>query len=179
MTEEAEHLEIGGIDFSLAISSVAHGPETNVRLLTGHEKDINEWQKKFSEISDCEGISFKCLFTPSVLDLTPHLEEAHLFVAPLKPDSTLFGVEALSAIAAGVPILVSENCGVVPLLKSSKDSAIHENTAQGWNERITNKLRARKEAQVKAKTLREELLLDTKITESQLDACQIICGKCS
>ena len=64
----------------------------------------------------------------SVADLKPHLEEAHLFIAPLKPDSTLFGVETLEAIAAGVPALVSENCGVVSLLNITEDSVISENT---------------------------------------------------
>ena len=188
MTKEAGDLEVDGIDFPLAVSStaeartrfsVAHGIETKVRFLTSHEKDIDQWGKMFGQIPKSRGLSFQCLHTPSVADLKPHLEEAHLFIAPLKPDSTLFGVETLEAIAAGVPVLVSENCDVVSLLNITEDSVISENTCEVWRDGIIHKLGAQEEAQVKTDELREQLLLETNIAASQLDVCRVICGRFS
>ena len=186
MTEEAEDLEVDGIDFLLAVSStaeararfsVAHGIETKVRFLTGHEKDIDQWQEMCGRIPNSRDLFVHRFHTPNVADLKPHLEEAHLFIAPLKPDSTLFGVETLEAIAAGVPVLVSKDCDVVSLLNITEDSVISENTCEIWRDGIIHKLGAGEEAQVKADELRQQLLLETNIAASQLGVCRIICGR--
>ena len=182
MTEETEALKVDGLDFSLAISSVAKasvGKKANVRFLTAQEKDEELWEKKFREIPNCDRISFQCFVASAAPELKSHMEKAHLFLECLKPDSTLFGVGTLGAIAAGVPVLVSENCGVVSLLKFPEDSKM-KNTCDEWSAGITRKLREEKETDMNAnEKLRKQLLLDTNITKSQLDSCLEICGRFS
>ena len=111
------------------------------------------------------------------------LRKSNLFILPLKPDSPLFGTEALPAVAAGVPILVSNHSGIASVLKTIlqdksvvKESSL-EPDEETWKDRILQKLLRPEESQRTAARLREQLLLDSSIVQSHLDFIQIIAGK--
>ena len=123
--------EVNGLDFPLAVASTYKsskhildfdGLKTNFVLLTNNKEDKEEWKKEFSEILEREGskgrsLNFQSDGPETLEKLKTHLRKSNLFILPLKPDSPLFGTEALSAIAAGVPILVSSHSGIVSILK--------------------------------------------------------------
>ena len=102
---------------------------------------------------------------------------------PLKPDSPLFGTEALSAIAAGVPVLVSRYSGIGRLLqKMAEDEPVvygtkSESPLETWKERILQKLLRPEESQKTADRLREQLLLDASIAQTYLDFINIVASK--
>ena len=57
------------------------------------------------------------------------MKRTAVMLLPLKPDSPLFGVEALMAAYSEVPILVSSNSGIASLMKSmGEGEAIVYNT---------------------------------------------------
>ena len=104
-------------------------------------------------------------------------------ILPLKPDSPLFGSESLSAIAAGVPVLVSSHSGIASLLetmyegesiirKSSTDSDINV-----WKDGILWRLLQPEDSQRTANRLRERFLLDTGIAQTHLDFIGTVGGK--
>ena len=101
----------------------------------------------------------------------------------MKPDSPLFGTEALAAIAAGVPVLVSRYSGIAQLLqRMGKDEHVvygikSEPIIDIWKDRILERLLRPEESQRSANRLREQLLLDTSIAETHLDFINIIASK--
>ena len=106
-----------------------------------------------------------------------------MFLLPLKPDSPLFGTEALAAIAAGVPVLISRYSGIAWLLqKMSEDEPVvygtkFERPLDKWKDRILQKLLRPDQSQKAANRLREQLLLDTNIAQTHLDFINIIASK--
>ena len=104
-----------------------------------------------------------------------------MFLLPLKQNSPVFGTEALAAIAAGVPVLVSRYSGLAALLREIQqdEPVVHKNEAEikVWKERIISKLVNPKAAQQRAITLREKLLLDTSIVQTHLDFISITTGR--
>ena len=106
-------------------------------------------------------------------------------ILPLKPHSPIFGTEALSAIAAGVPVLVSNHSGMKALLETiyQVDSIILETTmnsdTETWKEGILQKLLRPEDSQRKADRMREQLLLDTSIGQTHLDFIRTLLGKIS
>ena len=107
-----------------------------------------------------------------------------MFLLPLKADSPLFGAEALAAIAAGVPVLLSKDSGLASLLNTmiEDEPIVGKNklkvNAQTWKERIIQKLVKPEESQHTARKLREQFLLDTSIAQTHLDFINTIAGKC-
>ena len=106
-----------------------------------------------------------------------------MFLLPLKPDSPLFGTEALAAIAAEVPILVSRYSGIARLLRGmAEDESVvcgvkFESILDIWKDRILQKLLRPGESQRTADRLREQLLLDTSIAQTHLDFINIVASK--
>ena len=104
-------------------------------------------------------------------------------ILPLKQGSPIFGSEALSAIAAGVPILVPNHSGIASLLQtlSEDKSIIRESTLDSevtaWREGILQKLLQPEESQRMANRMKEQLLLDTSIAETHLDFIRTVVGK--
>ena len=94
------------------------------------------------------------------------MRKSNLFLFPLKSDSRLFGAEALAAIAAGVPVLVSRDSGLASLLDTmvEDESIVGKNklkvNAELWKERIIQKLVNPEDSQQTAKRLREQLLVE-------------------
>ena len=103
---------------------------------------------------------------------------------PLKPDSPLFGVEALMAACSGVPILVSSNSGIASLMNSVGEgeaivyntTGILQNDSKVWSEKIYQKISDPQNAQIMAQSLRGTLLLDTSIAASHIEFIKIVTG---
>ena len=108
-----------------------------------------------------------------------------MFILPLKLHSPIFGTEALSAVAAGIPVLVSSHSGMASILQilSQDDAIVHETSGEPdketWKDRILQKLLRPEDAQRMANALRERLLLDSSIAETHLDFTKVIAGKIS
>ena len=186
---ERKDMEISGIDFELAVTATVaaakhivtfDGLKTNFIVLTQNKEDADGWKKEFTELIQkqeikCGALHFQSDGPETLKKLNIHLRRSNLFLLPLKSDSPLFGTEALAAIAAGVPILVSENCGISFVLESLAqiDSMVQEpalvSDPDTWRDAIIKKLVKPEEAQRAANRLREQLLLDKTIAQTHLD----------
>ena len=197
MMREQNDSEINGLDFALAVTSTAEASKhiqdfervkTSFVMLTDNQEGKEQWKKQFFEVLQKEEFKGKSLqFRPdapeTVEKLKTHLRKSNLFILPLKPDSPLFGAEVLSAVAAGIPILVSNHSGIASVLETMcqdesivKESALQPD-AKTWKEAIIMKLVKPEEAKRAATTLREQLLLDTSIAQTHLDFTKTIIGK--
>ena len=140
--------------------------KTNFVLLKNNKEDKEECRNEFSELIKKEDSKGRSLHfqsdAPETIDkLKTHMRKSNLFILPLKPDSSIFGTEALSAVAAGVPILVSQDSGIASLLEAMvqtgsilQESSLetHEKT---WRDGIIQKLVKPHEAKRAANSLRE------------------------
>ena len=159
MSGEIKDLDITGLDFPLAVNATigaaehirdSDGVRTNLTMLAAHEDDTGRWKsiniKILQRKKQHTGLSFKTEVPTDINKLQSHLNRSNLFLVPLKPDSPLFGTEALSAIAAGVPVLVSRYSGIGRLLqKMTEDEPVvygtkSESPLETWKERILQKL---------------------------------------
>ena len=138
-------------------------------LLT-EQNEKQEWEH--------EG-SFQCKFVPEIEDLKYHMRKSDLFLLPLKVSSPLFGTEALSAIATGVPALVPRHTTMDSLLMemNAEKSVISEPHIDAWAQRISQMIRNPDAAQHEASNLKDRLLLDTSISATHLDCINIISGR--
>ena len=197
MSGEIKDLDISGLHFPLVVTAAAgasdyiqfsDGVKIKLSLLTANEDDKDTWKEDYenilraNNISDT-GLSFQTQ-APTTLDkMKIHLRRNHLFLLPFRQNSPLFGTEALAAIAAGVPVLISKDCGLASLLDTMiEDESIVGKTkmkenAGSWKERIIQKLVKPEESNQTAKKLREQLLLDTSIAQSHLDFVNRIAGR--
>ena len=149
-------------------------------MINANGKTVLKIQKR---TLDDTSLSFQTE-APSTLDkMKIHLRKSNLFLLPLKQNSPLFGTEALAAIAAGVPLLLSKDSGLASLLDTmiEDEPIVGKNklkvNVQSWKERIIQKLVKPAESQQMAKRLREQLLLDTSIAQTHLDFINIVAGK--
>ena len=160
ITGDRKDLDIGGLDFSLATAAVSgaskhilefDGLKTNFVVITDHEEDKAKWKSDFVELTKSEeGLTRALNFRPdspeNVEKLKVQLRKSNLMILPLKPGSPLFGSEALPAIAAGVPVLVSSHSGIASLLETlhQDESITRESTLDSdvnqWRDRILQKL---------------------------------------
>ena len=196
MSGEIKDLCVNGLDFPLAVSATAgasdyiqfnDGVKIKLSLLAANEDDKSKWKETFKDILQERnlkdtGLSFHSE-APLALDkMKMYMRKSHLFVLPLKQDSPLFGTEALAAIVAGVPILISKDSGLASLMdKMIEDEPIVGKnklkvSAQTWKERIIQKLVKPEESQQTAKRLRDGLLLETSIAETHLNFINTIAG---
>ena len=197
MSEEIKKLDINGLDFPLAVTAAAgasehtrnfDGVRINLYLLAANEEDKSEWQDSFEEVISRRnlkdtGLSFQADGSLTLDKIKVHMRKSNLFLLPLKQNCPLFGTEALTAIAAGVPVLVSEYSGLASLLRTmvEDESVVYKNkielNTETWKDRIIQKLVNPEESQRAAKRLREQLLLDTSIVQTHLDFINTIAGK--
>ena len=196
MSGEIKHLDVSGLDFHLAVSAAAaasdhvqfnDGVKIKLTLLTVNEEESAKWKENFGEIL-CKrnlndtGLSFQSKALPYLDKMKVHRRKSNLFLLPLKSDSPLFGTEALSAVLAGVPILISKDCGLASLLDTmiEDESIVGKNklkvNAEFWKKRIIQKLVKPVESQRAANRLREQLLLDTSIAQSHLNFINSVAG---
>ena len=197
MTGDRKDLEISGLDFPLAVASLSKASKhildfdsvkTNFELLTNNKEDKDEWKKEFWELIQKEqskgrSLHFKSDAPETIEKMKIHMRKSNLFILPLKLDSPLFGAEALSAVAAGVPVLVSSHSGMAALLKTIAldESIVHESSLRSdeetWKDRIIQMLVRPEGATQTADRLRKQLLLDTSIAHTHLDFTRIVTGK--
>ena len=199
LAEELKSLDVNGLNFPLAVAATAEASKhitdfdevrTNLVLLCLQKEDTELWRASFRKtLKDAQlehtGLGFQCFNPANIEKLKSHFRRGNLFILPLKPESPLFGTEALSAVAAGVPILVSRYSGIASLLsKMVEDEPVvitmrSESEIQTWKGRIIQKILNPKEAQCQANRLRELLLLDTSIASTHLDFINTIAGMSS
>ena len=196
MSGEIKDLDVTGLDFPLAVNATIgaaehirdfDGVRTNLTMLAAHEDDAGRWKATIVKIlqrkKQHQGLSFKTEVPTDINKLQSHLKRSTLFLLPLKPDSPLFGTEALAAIAAGVPILVSKYCGLASLLRrmAEDESVVYgtklESHLETWKDRILEKLLRPDESQKAANRLREQLLLATSIAQTHLDFINVIASE--
>ena len=162
--------------------------KTNFTVLTSLREDKEKWKQEFSELIQKEeskgrSLHFRSDAPKNLEKLKTHLMKSNLFILPLKPDSPLVGAEALSTVAAGVPILVSSHSGIASVLKTiiQDESVVNEASLESdeetWKDRMLQKLFRPEESQRRANQLREELLLDTSIAQTQLNFTGTVVGK--
>ena len=196
MSGDIKHLDISGLDFPLAVTAAAgaskhirdfNGVRINLSLLTAEEEEKVEWKETCKEVLQRKdlnetGLSFKVEAPMTIDKMKIHMKKSNLFLLPLKQNSPLFGTEALAAIAAGVPVLVSRYSGLAALLREMQqdEPVVHKNESEVhtkiWKERIIQKLIKPDAARERANALREQLLLDTSIAQTHLDFINTITG---
>ena len=192
MSGEIKDLNIKGIDFPSDITATAGASEhmrkfnevrTYLTLLAADEAEKIKWKETSEEVLRIQnlketGLTFQ-IETPRTVDkMKVHMKKSNLFLLTLKQDSPLFGTEALVAIAARVPVLVSKYSGIAALLREMQqdEPVVHKSELEGWKERIIQKLVKPDGARQRANTLREKLLLETSIARTHLDFINVIAG---
>ena len=180
ITKERKSLEVKGLDLQLAVNSLAEASQrthASISLTMRTEKidDMKEWDK----VPKSRHVTFRCEAVENTEVIVYHFKKADLFMAPFQVPSPLFGVETLSAVAAGVPVLISKHTGFGSLLEEmgEKGSVVVETETEAWAERITQKIVDPEAARSEAKKLRERFLLDTRIATSQMEFAKVISGQ--
>ena len=196
MTGERKNLVVTGLDFPLAVSATAgasahvydfDGVRSNLVMLGLCEDDKQEWKDEFERMIQeqhfkTQTLSFQYDASQDINKTKIHMRKSNLFLLPSKLNSPLFGTEALAAIAAGVPVLVSSYSGLAALLYSMiGDEAVvytsrTKSDMETWKERITQRLLRPEESQQAANRLREQLLLDLSIAKTHLEFINTIVG---
>ena len=192
MSGEIKDLDINGIDFPAAVTATAGASEhirkfedvrTYLTLLAADEAEKIKWKETSEEVLRTQnlketGLTFQIETPRTVNKMKVYMKKSNLFLLPLKQDSPLFGTEALAAIAAGVPVLVSKYSGLAALLREMQqdEPVVHKSEWEDWKERIIQKLVKPDGARQRANTLREQLLLDTSIAQTHLDFISVIAG---
>ena len=193
MTGEPKSLDIPGLDFPLAVSACAKASKhirltdnerVKLELLAVEEEDRSDWKLWFSRINldqnvQTSGLSFECPPAENFDSIKRQLKRSNLFIQPLVSESVLFGADALAAAAAGVPILVSQNSGIASALGHNMVVPQIGNIlpVDQWSDEILRKILKPKESQHMAMTFREQLLLDTDISQTHLDFISTIASK--
>ena len=128
-----KEFDYNGIDLRLAISAVISAAEmihensskggVHLVLIGEDATDKEHLQTFFNDTEKKEGIfTFDVLTSLKPEEMKSWIIRSSVFLLPLKRNCSKFGLEALTAAAAGVPILVSENSGVAALLKEMEES---------------------------------------------------------
>ena len=174
MTREKRKLNVEGMDLSLAINSI-----TEVSRRTNTDLTINFFTENNGESADwANEFNIPCQAILDTEDLEYQMRHCQLFLLPHQVSSPLFGSEALSAVAAGVPVLVPKHSAVGSLLleMNANNSVISEPHIDAWAQRITQIIENPGAAQHEAANLKDLLLLDTRISSSHVDFINIITG---
>ena len=203
MTAERKNLEVIGLNFELAVVSSAKVSQNitynegsnlskqisfNIRLIGFKEDDKSCWEELFKTIIQQHNFkgrapSFRFYAPHDIKKLMPHIKRAAVLILPLDHDSPLFGTQALIAIAAGVPVLVSRNSGIASLLQSKglSEPIVWDNDGftkdvETWTERLIHRIINPRETRRVAQQLRILFLLDHSIASTHLDFINTITG---
>ena len=201
---ELDNFQASNLDFELAVSSSAKASEKMLtqesryltdelsfilKMLSEREHGNSSWKENFNLVKkNCkledQLLSFKYHAVQVTEEMTSHLKRACVFVLPLKRPNVQFGSEALVAIAAGIPVLVSKSSGIATFLQSIGeqdpivwDTGKFANDVSIWMERLTEKLCDQTKAESQARELRKALLLGATIACTHVEFTKIVCGK--
>ncbi len=202
ITNERKEISVRGLDFKLGIAATAKatqkvldqsslGNQVSVNLTTvgADPEESMEWKEVFEETMDNVSKEDKRLrFTHKTMrdqeELKNILRRSDLCILPLHKESNLFGVEALMAGYAGVPILVARNAGIADILFSmyAKDSMIETKGAflkdvNKWADRITLKILNAKDSNSEARAIKDYLISDTSIESTHHKFTATVLGK--
>ena len=172
--------EMKGFDFALAVNSVSNAcmdsKKTTLTMLVQNKSDKEEWEKEYRRVLRAKNqrLTFKCELIADIEELKFYTRKSDLFLFPLQELSSLFGEEALAAIASGVPVLVSSHSGVGSFLleMNEKGSVVDSMDERLWAERIIEKIKNPYDIN----DLKERLLLDTRIAFIHQEFTTVICG---
>ena len=174
---------IGGNRMEIDLRFLGEDPADENNLKAYFDKALEEQsnpQKLMSfnflssqELSDSQ-VMFTCMM------------ESTLFLLPLKKNFSVFGLEALTAALAGIPILVSENSGFAALLHDMGEDGHSivrqrknfESNVKAWGECIWEKISRQNKARDEANKLREYLLQSTLIGTTHRKFISTITGRC-
>ena len=184
-----------GIDLRLAvlasrsIAEVIHekyNERVHLVLLGEDATDAEHLKTFFSDTETKEGIfTFDVLTSLKSEDMKSCIIRSSVFLLPLKSNCSKFGLEALSAAAAGVPILVSENSGVAALLEELGESAHtvvrrkrdFDLDVKAWKEKIMEKIGQCQEVRDQKERIRQTLLKNRDIATTHLNFMSTIFRK--
>ena len=191
ITGEKKDLEIKGLDYKLAVASASKATnkilqQSQVRNrvsvslnTTGATLDEKgAWKNDFDSIIKSDSSYDRRLrFLYSKMDdqdgFKKALKRSGLCVLPMHKESSLFGVEALMAGYAGVPLIVARNSGIADLLYTilGHDSVLEmkgdfTRDVENWMEKIVAKILNAEDTEEQAAEIKERLLKETSIESS-------------
>ncbi len=191
ITGEKKDLAIKGLDYKLAVASASKATnkilqQSQVRNrvsvsvnTTGATLDEKEaWKNDFDSIIGSESSYDRRLrFLYSKMDdqdgFKKALKRSGLCVLPMHKESSVFGVEALMAGYAGVPLLVARNSGIADLLYGilGHDSVLEmkgdfKKDVENWMEKMVAKILNAEDTEEQAAEIKERLLKETSIESS-------------
>ncbi len=200
ITGEAKDLRVKGLNYDLAVSAAAKAThaileqssllnKVKITLYTvgSMEEEKEQWEKHFDFIldrvsKDDKRLGFSYRDLQNEKELRNILTKTSLCILPLKPDSTLYGIEALLAAYAGVPVLVARNAGIADHLyrihatNSIMDVKGSVTDTEKWKYGITRKVLNAVESEQEACEIRNYLLTDTGIEASHWSFINAIIG---
>ena len=201
LTGAKRDMQVKGLDFDLAVASSTKAtdslmsqaiPTQNLKLrlctvgTTSTERYL--WEEDFAQAKGKMATKYKLLGHSfyglgESGDLTRHLKTGSLCILPFQADSSIFGIEALWAAQAGIPLLVSGNSGISnyfyrvfqddPIIEQQGDFT---QDVEAWSSRIEQKLLNPAEAHRIAGAIRQKCLLDTTIAATHLEFTKTITG---
>ena len=142
----------------------------SVQILSGVEKiqDDHDTGTHTFQVRNKDSLSITYFQPEDIETLMVRMMGTDLLLLPLEEKYPVFGIEALNAAVAGIPILVSEESGMAALLRDieeNKESIVRVTPGReisGWADKIEGKL-TDPMAFDKAKRLKLELLNDARI----------------
>ena len=182
-----KEFDYNGIDLQLAISAVKSAAEIiheksskdGVHLvLIGEDTTDEHLRIFFSDTKKKEGIfTFDILTSLKPEKMKSWITKSSAFLLPLKSNCSKFGIEALSAAAAGVPILVSENSGVATLLQEigeSRNSVVKRQrdfglNVQAWKNKIIEIVDNCQDVEHHRERVRKTLMQNENIAKTHLN----------
>ncbi len=188
ITGEKKNMSIKGLDFKLAVASTARATvkilqqsqarnrvSVNLCVTGTDQQEKSVWEENFANVisdesKDDNRLNFVFSTMQDKEEFRKVLQRASLCVLPLRKESTLFGVEALMASYAGVPLLVSKNAGIADLLLEmfGQDSVIElkgvfRKDAENWMNSIIVKTLNANDSEQQASEIKDKLLKETSI----------------
>ncbi|MDP2874008.1 MAG: glycosyltransferase family 4 protein [bacterium] len=103
-----------GLPYLLQAWDKLHLPDSQLVLVGGEEREIKNYLQPFLDRQD--------IVFAGYTDPKPYLEKATVFVCPSIEDG--FGLVVLEAMAAGVPVIVSQNTGAKDVVREGQDGFI-------------------------------------------------------
>ena len=183
-----KELDYNGINLQLAIRAVKGAAEMireksskgGIHLVLIGEDAIDEehLKKLFSDSEEKEGIfTFDIVTTLKPEKMKSWITRSFVFLLPLKSNCSKFGLEALSAVVAGVPILVSENSGMATLLQEMEESSYSvvrrqrdfSLDVQAWKSKIVEIFFNWQNVQYQTERIRKTLLQNKNIARTHLN----------
>ena len=191
ITGEKKDSDVNGLDFPLAVSSTAAAAEyireckdlrMKLVLVAGKEADKQDWKSDFKKVMDegemkYRGLRFECIVPENIKTLKLELRRSSLILLPLKKEASEFGSEVLVAVAAGIPVLISDYSGFGSLLQTmvaDTDAVVSKSDVESWKNSIIDSILQKKNTRRYTRWLQQHLPQETSITSTHLDFMNII-----